>query len=159
MASDFAAGCVKRIRTAVILGALWVTAIALALLLLPYLEQIKHTTWNLIPYAIGSAIIRPAFYGLTAAFFASLLAIRGDFRIESRVVRIILLALGFALVAFYYYFVPFPYGRPGASFFYDHFDVFWMRLYETPALFYVPGALLFCGFNRKPTVKQRARLK
>ena len=153
MVGDFAAGRAKRIRTAVILGALWVTAFALALFLLPYLEWIKETTWNLIPYAVGRAIIRPAFYGLTSAFFASLLATRGDFRIESRAAKVILLALGFALIAFYYYFVPFPDILPGGSFFFDHFKVLWLRLYETPALFYIPGALLFCGFNRKPTAK------
>lgn len=155
MTSDFAAGRAKRVRTAVILGALWVTAFTLALFLLPYLEQIKDTTWNSVPYAIGRAMICPAFYGLTAAFFASLLAIRGDFRIESRTGRTVLLALGFALVAFYYYFVLLPYYLPGGSFFFDHFDVLWLRLYETPALFYIPGALLFCGFNRKPSAKRR----
>ena len=125
-------------------------AFILALFLLPYLEQIKDTTWNSVPYAVGCAIVRPAFYGLTAVFFASLLAVRGDFRIGSRAARTILLALGFVLVAFYYYFVPFPYYLPGGSFFLDRFYLQWLRLYETPALFYIPGALLFCGFNRKP---------
>ena len=59
-----------------------------------------------------------------------------------------MLALSFALIAFYYYFVLFPDNPPGGDFFFNHFFGLWLWLYETPALFYIPDALLYCGFNR-----------
>ena len=143
----------RRVRTAVILGALWAAAFALMVFLLPYLNWHGENTWDVrYAYRMCYGTIHPAFYGLTMAFFASLLAIRGDFRIESRAFRTVLLVLGFAWIVFYGCFIG---PLPLSMFIYDHFGLFGVWLWENPALFVIPGALLFCGFNRKPSAKRR----
>lgn len=141
----------RRVRTAMILGVLWATALALMAFLLPYLEWYGGNIWNVrYTYRICYGTIQPVFYGVTMAFFASLLAIHGDFRIESRTLRTVLLVLGFTWIVFYGCFIG---PMPLSLFIYDHFGLFGVWCWENPALFVIPGALLFCGFNRKPSAK------
>lgn len=45
---------------------------------------------------------------------------------------------------------------PGGPFLYNTNYKLWYWLYMTPDLFYVVGALLFCGFNRKSASKRVA---
>lgn len=152
---EFALTKKRRVRTAIVLGALWAVALALMLFLLPYLKwSVKMTgNWDLsIAYRICYCTVQPTFYALTTAFFASLLAVRGDFRIENKAFRAVLLVLGFAWIVIYGCFIG---PMPVSMFIYDHFGLFGVWCWENPALFVIPGALLFCGFNWKPSAKRR----
>ncbi len=148
----------RRVRTAVILGALWVTTFALMVFLLPYLKWYSENTWDVrYAYRMCYGTIHPAFYGLTMAFFASLLAIRGDFRIESRAFRTVLLVLGFVWIVFYGCFIG---PLPLSMFIYDHFGLFGVWLWENPALLSFPARCFSAGLigNRPRNGANNARV-
>ncbi len=132
----------KRVFTSLLLGIFWLAALALTIFLLPELYQYKKQSFDSIPYVLGHTVILAALYGLSSAFFASLINLRGHFAIRRRSVRIILLALGFGLAALY-----------GAVFLFPGFasNELFSWFWEFPSLFFLIGALLYCGFN--PTSK------
>ena len=152
----FSRGRAKRVRTAVILGVFWIIALALKEFLLPYLDVVHRETWNALPYAIARGAVLPAFYSFMAAFLVSILAIHGDFRTKSLAIQAVLIILGLAFTVFYAYFISFFAILPGGPFLYNTNYKLWYWLYMTPDLFYVVGALLFCGFNRKSASKRVA---
>lgn len=128
----------RRVFLCVLLGIFWLAALALTIFLLPKLYQYKNQSFDPFPYLIGHTVILAALYGLSSAFFASLINLRGHFAIRRRSMRFILLAIGFGLAGLYSAVFLFPDFASN-----ELFSWFW----EFPSLFFLIGALLYCGFN------------
>lgn len=132
-----------RIRTALLLGVIWLVLLAAVCFLLPAMEAQARLTYQTSHYMIARTALLPPFYALTAAGFAAVLAINSDFRIKDH--RICLLFLSGGILLFLLLFL---YFAPIVPMKISILVSAWIL--KNPALFALPGTLLFCGCNRKP---------
>lgn len=132
------------VKTAAILGALWLASLALLLFLLPALPRYR-LAFDVYPYWIGYCTINPAFYGLGGALVFALISLWVDFRLQNKLLRVVLLGIGFAISLLY-----------PVLLFGTHWNAFHVWIWEHPALFVVPGVLIFSGFHGKRPRKPAA---
>lgn len=152
---EFQASKPKRIKITLILGILFLTALLLSIFLLPYLHSLLYL-FIVLPYSVTAFTLLPITYALGTAFAASLTAIWIDFRINSKKIRLSMLILSISFVVLYFVFMYLTtFGQFIGLSLNDliHSDPVYNWFFFHPVIFIFPGAMLFCGFNKKPPKK------
>ena len=141
----------KRIKITLIFGIIFLAAVLLSITLVPYLYANRR--FNMLPYTVASVTVLPLVYTAGSIFALSLLSIWFDFRIGNKANRmtLIVLALSFLLLDVSMNLIVI-FGSASLKTYLKnrfHYSVYFDWLISYPVIFIFPGAMLFCGFNKK----------